>query len=103
MPLEELIRHAIKLRRKLAFDYKGKQRLVESFTLGRFKSGNLVLICWQFGGYSDTALVPCWRTYKVSEISPESLLIDKGEQFQAREGYVFNDPRMVEIMEQFQA
>lgn len=63
-----IIISAIKNKHKLAFTYRGHQRLVDPHTYGIDRKGHAALRAYQSGGTSDSGRIPDWRIFHESEI-----------------------------------
>lgn len=91
------IEEAIHGRRRLAFVYRGKPRLVEPHTYGEDRHGRLVLVGVQVGGEASDAL-PAWRGFHVAAIRHLVLLDDAFRG--PRDGYRRDDGAFTKIYAQ---
>lgn len=72
---DELIREAIRQKRLLQIEYKGRTRIVEPHDYGICK-GSVKLLAYQVGG-SSSARIPNWRWIEADQISAIELLSKK--------------------------
>jgi hypothetical protein len=89
-----LIIEAIRSRRLLRFDYKGRSRLVEPHTYGRDRWKREMLCAFQLDGGSGNG----WRNFVIGEAS--GLRIEIATFAEPRTEYVRNDGAFVEILAQ---
>jgi hypothetical protein len=73
------VREAVINRRPIAAMYEGKRRLLCPHRLGRNKAGQLRVLCYQYGGESQSGLAPLgspsnWRCIAVEKLSRVELL-----------------------------
>jgi hypothetical protein len=81
-PVEDvhrLIWTSVRHRYPMAAVYKGRHRLLCAHRLGRNKQGQLRVLCYQYGGESETGLQPFgspanWRCIAVEKLSAVELL-----------------------------
>src|SRR4030088_2992972 len=81
-PLEDVyrLRHAaVVQKRPIAATYHGRHRLLCPHRLGRNKDGQLRVLCYQYGGESESGLKPKgspdnWRCIAVEKLSGVKLL-----------------------------
>ena len=81
-PVEEVYRliwAAVSHRYPMAAVYKDRHRLLCAHRLGRNKQGQLRVLCYQYGGESETGLQPVgspanWRCIAVEKLSAVELL-----------------------------
>jgi hypothetical protein len=76
-----LIWTAVEHRRPIAAVYKQRPRLLCPHRLGRNKQGQLRVLCYQYGGQSESGLQPVgspatWRCIAVEKLSSVELLED---------------------------
>jgi len=95
--MTEIICKAIKQQLVVKFQYEGKTRIVESFTLGIHKTtGNLVLRSYRIGGFSKSRKDPSWRLFIIKYIY-ELEILNKRTQSD-RKFYNPNDSDMSKIL-----
>ena len=82
--VEDLVREALRRRRRLQFRYHGYLRQVEPHALGRMKDGASVLLAWQVGGGSRSEPPPGWRNFQIAGIEAPGL---REETFVRRPDY----------------
>ena len=78
-PTHDKIRVAIAHRRPIAALYRGRKRLLCPHLLGWDRQRRLQVLCYQYGGDSDTGLQPAapsenWRCLAVENLSQVELL-----------------------------
>ena len=76
-----LVWRAVKSRRPIGARYHGRHRLLCPHRLGRNKAGQLRVLCYQYGGESDSGLEPAgspanWRCIALEKLSRVELLED---------------------------
>jgi hypothetical protein len=74
-----VVRTAVEGRRPISCSYHGFDRLVCPHRLGRNKEGQLRVLCYQFGGKSESGLKPVgspanWRCMALDKLSGIQLL-----------------------------
>ena len=82
--MEEIYRRvweAVSARRPMAAVYHGRRRLLCPHRLGRNGEGKLRVLCYQYGGTSESGLEPAgspanWRCLAVEKLSRVELLED---------------------------
>lgn len=86
---------AIQGRNLIEFYYKNLHRIVEPFTVGVNTRHNDVLSAYQVRGESEKDDIPCWRLFKIDDISSLRILDERfnGNRFDYRKG----DSRMIRI------
>jgi hypothetical protein len=76
-----LLRQAVTRRRAVEAIYDGKRRLMCPHRLGRNNLGQLRVLCYQYGGESQSGLAPAgsasnWRCIAVEKLSKVKLIED---------------------------
>lgn len=90
---------AVGLRRRVRFNYGGRDRVVEPYLCGRDRHGNDLLTAWQVEGASSSGPPQGWRTYRLDQVFDLEVL---GDRFGSpRPGFVSTDDRMSFIHCQF--
>ena len=92
-PPDELIR-AIQEKKTVRLDYDGHERLVEPHVCGNVKSGNTILVCYQYSGGSNSGRIPDWRSFQVAEITHLEVM---GMTFEPRPDYNPRDPKFIRV------
>jgi hypothetical protein len=74
-----LVKSAVVAKRPISAVYKGRRRLLCPHRLGRNKDGQPRVLCYQFGGESETGLKPKgsesnWRCIALDQLSHVELL-----------------------------
>lgn len=78
MSRNQLLCEAISENRIIDFFYDGHRRVVEPVQLGyATDNGNVILIGYQIGGYSESGALPPWRRFETYKIRN---LVIKGER-----------------------
>lgn len=65
----DLVREALRGRRVVTFNYKGRARTVEPHALGKANDDRPALLAWQTEGDSNTEPPPGWRVFVLAEIA----------------------------------
>jgi predicted DNA-binding transcriptional regulator YafY len=91
----DLLREAIKDRKRVAIVYDGATRIIDPYLVGINEKGNVVLRAHQVGGYSKSGRIPTWRLYLIDEVQSAHLL---DEHFDINELYNPNDKAMERIL-----
>jgi hypothetical protein len=76
-----LVRSAVVSKRPIAAIYHGRRRLLCPHRLGRNRNGELRVLCYQYGGESESGLKPAgspdnWRCIVLEKLSSVELLED---------------------------
>jgi hypothetical protein len=76
-----LVWTAVETRRPMAALYHGRRRLLCPHRLGRNRNGQLRVLCYQYGGESDSGLEPAgspanWRCIVLEKLSKVELIED---------------------------
>lgn len=77
--LYRIVRQAVETRRPIAAVYHNRRRLLCPHRLGRNKEGQLRVLCYQYGGESESGLKPAgspanWRCIALDQLSALKLL-----------------------------
>ena len=77
--LYRIVREAVENRRPMAAVYRNRRRLLCPHRLGRNKEGCLRVLCYQYGGESQSGLMPVgspanWRCMALDQLSRLELL-----------------------------
>ena len=67
--MSDVICQAIRERRLLSVQYKGRERIVEPYLLFESKAGDLVLHGWQVDGAWENTPPPDWSNLKLADVS----------------------------------
>ena len=63
-----LFRNAILAEQQVTCTYGGKMRELCPHIIGHSRSGDEVVLAWQFGGQSDSGSVPQWKCLRLANV-----------------------------------
>lgn len=87
---------AIRVQRRVQFNYKGEVRIVEMHTVGYSRDSNPLCLGWQVRGGSRSNSPTPWRVFNLDEITDERLLDERSEA--PRPGYARCDRAIHQIL-----
>ena len=86
---------ALKLGRRIQFQYSGKDRVVEVHAVGYTRDDNAIMRAWQVRG-SSASEPSGWKLFRLDEIASARVLDEASEA--PRSGYKKGDPALHRIV-----